>query len=111
MWQRKMITNLIVVVLLTTSNLDGPRSEILPDNGMVLHFEKSGDISCLLWLGVQHAFEVLARMVLDDRYQPFNANMVLEYTQVAIGWNYHCVIGVQAVLELWEDLVEFLLVD
>ena len=43
---REVGTYLVVVYFLTSRDLDGPGTEVLPDEGALFRTEESGDVSC-----------------------------------------------------------------
>ena len=43
---REVRTYFVIVFLFTMGDLDGSRMEIFPDEGVLLRFEKSTDVSC-----------------------------------------------------------------
>ena len=120
---REVRTYLIIVCLFTAGDLDGSRTKIFPDKGMLLRFEKSSDQAALSNLEPNICFGILAEEMFDDCHEGFSTNLVLKHTQVTVGlWgrgyqntniyqNNHCIICVQMVLEGRVDKIKLMLVD
>ena len=88
---RKVTTYLVIVHFFTARDLDGSRSEVFPDERVLLGFKESSDIFCPFRLGVQHAFAVLAGEILDDSREGFGTNLVPKYTEATVGlWGGIC---------------------
>jgi len=75
---------LVIVRFFTTRDLDGSGSEVFPDERVLLGFEERSNVCCPFRLGVQHAFVILAREVLDDSCESFRTNLVSQQAEAAV---------------------------
>ena len=76
---------LIIVCFFTMRDLNGSRTEVLPDEGVLLRFEKSGNVGCPCQGRTQRAFGILTGKVLNHCCKSFGANLVLKHTKVTVG--------------------------
>ena len=77
-------TDLVIIILFTTRDLNGSRLEGFPYEGLLRGIEERFYVGRPCFLGVKHPLRVLSGEVLDDRDKCFRTDLVPEHTKLTI---------------------------